>query len=78
MCLVLPPARRLREEKALLQRRQQEERLQRAQARAQAEVKKKRGRRLVSRSQLPERRIKQEPEQVLMDKEKEEELLFFT
>uniref|UniRef100_A0A8C9D0V2 Cilia and flagella associated protein 100 n=2 Tax=Panthera leo TaxID=9689 RepID=A0A8C9D0V2_PANLE len=69
---------RLREEKVLMQKQLQEERLQRAQARAQAEIKKKRGRRLVCRSQLPVLKIKVEPEHVLMDKDKEEQLLFFT
>ncbi|GAB5568354.1 cilia- and flagella-associated protein 100 isoform X4 [Prionailurus iriomotensis] len=111
---------RLREEKVLMQKQLQEERLQRAQARAQAEIKKKgsprpphreqvlalaaggvlpqagpglntapnrqmrpkghslKGRRLVCRSQLPVLKIKVEPEHVLMDKDKEEQLLFFT
>ncbi|XP_030874744.1 cilia- and flagella-associated protein 100-like [Leptonychotes weddellii] len=69
---------RLREEKVLMQKRLQEERLQRAQARAQAEIKKKRGRRLVSRSRPPALKAKEEPEHVVVDKDKEEELLFFT
>ncbi|XP_073745963.1 cilia- and flagella-associated protein 100 isoform X5 [Callorhinus ursinus] len=69
---------RLREEKVMMQKRLQEERLQRAQARAQAEIKKKRGRRLVSRSRPPALKAKEEPEHVVMDKDKEEELLFFT
>lgn len=43
MCPVLPPVPRLREEKVLMQKQLQEERLQRAQARAQAEIKKKVG-----------------------------------
>nr|XP_035933724.1 cilia- and flagella-associated protein 100 isoform X4 [Halichoerus grypus] len=69
---------RLREEKLLMQKQLQEERLQRAQARAQAEIKKKRGRRLVSRSRPPALKAKEEPEHVVVDKDKEEELLFFT
>ncbi|XP_034513151.1 cilia- and flagella-associated protein 100 [Ailuropoda melanoleuca] len=69
---------RLREEKVLMQKQLQEERLQRAQARAQAEIKKKRGRRLVSRSRPPALKAKQEPEHVLMDDDKEGQLLFFT
>ncbi|XP_005867000.1 PREDICTED: coiled-coil domain-containing protein 37 isoform X1 [Myotis brandtii] len=69
---------RLREEKARIQKQLQEERLQRAQARAQAEIKKKRGRKLVSRSEPPALKTKEEPEQELLDKEKEEHLFFFT
>ncbi|XP_036178492.1 cilia- and flagella-associated protein 100 [Myotis myotis] len=69
---------RLREEKARMQKQLQEERLQRAQARAQAEIKKKRGRKLVSRSEPPALKTKEEPEQELLDKEKEEHLFFFT
>ncbi|XP_066102864.1 cilia- and flagella-associated protein 100 [Saccopteryx bilineata] len=68
---------RLREEKARVQKQLQEERLLRAQARAQAEIKKKRGRRLVCRSQPPAMKSK-EPEFELLDKEKEEQLFFFT
>ncbi|XP_058439710.1 cilia- and flagella-associated protein 100 isoform X2 [Marmota monax] len=70
--------RRLREEKAMMQRMLQEERLQRARARAQAAVKRKRGRKLVCRSRPPVPRVKEEPEHPLVDKEKEELLLFFT
>uniref|UniRef100_A0A5F4W1F2 Cilia and flagella associated protein 100 n=1 Tax=Callithrix jacchus TaxID=9483 RepID=A0A5F4W1F2_CALJA len=69
---------RLREEKLQMQKILQEERLQRAQARAQAEIKKKRGRTLVCRSRPPAHKIKQESEHMLMDKEKEELLFFFT
>ncbi|XP_004036275.3 cilia- and flagella-associated protein 100 isoform X1 [Gorilla gorilla gorilla] len=69
---------RLREEKLQMQKILQEERLQRAQARAQAEIKKKRGRTLVCRSRPPAHRIKQQSEHTLMDKEKEELLFFFT
>ncbi|XP_053526304.1 cilia- and flagella-associated protein 100 [Artibeus jamaicensis] len=69
---------RLREEKAKMQKQLQEERLQRAQARAQAEIKKKRGRKLVCRSRPPVLKTKKEPEYELLDKEKEEQLFFFT
>eukprot|EP00071_Canis_lupus_P028449 XP_022262006.1 cilia- and flagella-associated protein 100 isoform X3 [Canis lupus familiaris] len=69
---------RLREEKVMMQKQLQEERLQRAQARAQAEIKRKRGRRLVCRSRPPALKAKEEPEHVLMDQNKEEQLLFFT
>ncbi|XP_021574749.1 cilia- and flagella-associated protein 100, partial [Carlito syrichta] len=69
---------RLREEKLLMQKMLQEERLQRARARAQAQIKKKKGRKLVCRSQPPAPKTKQESEHMLMDKEKEELLYFFT
>ncbi|XP_060239727.1 cilia- and flagella-associated protein 100 [Meriones unguiculatus] len=69
---------RLREEKLKVQRQLQEERLQRARARAQAEIKKKRGRRLLCRSHPPIIRIKEKQENMLMDKDKEELLYFFT
>ncbi|XP_073900623.1 cilia- and flagella-associated protein 100 isoform X4 [Castor canadensis] len=69
---------RLREEKALMQKMMQEERLQRALARAQAEIKKKRGRKLVCRSRPPAVRVKDKSEHTLMDKDKEEMLFFFT
>ncbi|KAM8783541.1 cilia- and flagella-associated protein 100 [Rhynchonycteris naso] len=68
---------RLREEKAKMQKQLQEERLKRAQARAQAEIKKKRGRRLMCRSQPPAKKSEL-PELELLDKEKEEQLFFFT
>ncbi|MEJ1279689.1 cilia and flagella associated protein 100 [Cricetulus griseus] len=69
---------RIREEKARIQKQQQEERLQRARARAQAEIKKKRGRRLVCRSRPPIIRIKEASEPLVMNKEEEEMLFFFT
>ncbi|XP_068838764.1 cilia- and flagella-associated protein 100 isoform X2 [Capricornis sumatraensis] len=69
---------RLREEKAKLQKQLQEERLLRAQARAQAEVKKKRGRRLVCRSRPPALKTKEQSKHELMDKDREEQLFFFT
>ncbi|KAM7335209.1 hypothetical protein ACRRTK_005686 [Alexandromys fortis] len=69
---------RLREEKVRMQKELQEERLQRARARAQAEIKKKRGRRLVNRSHPPVIKTKEVSEHVIMDKDKEEMLFFFT
>ncbi|KAM9186020.1 LOW QUALITY PROTEIN: cilia- and flagella-associated protein 100 [Dugong dugon] len=69
---------RLREEKVMIQKQLQEERLQRAQARAQAEIKKKKGRKLVCRSQPPILKTKMAPSHALMDKDKEEQLFFFT
>ncbi|XP_032197629.1 cilia- and flagella-associated protein 100 isoform X4 [Mustela erminea] len=69
---------RLREEKVMMQKRLQEERVQRAQARAQAEIKKKRGRRLVSRSRPPALKVKEEPEHVQTEEDKDEQLLFCT
>ncbi|CAO2605884.1 Cilia- and flagella-associated protein 100 [Lemmus lemmus] len=69
---------RLREEKARMQKELQEERLQRARARAQAEIKKKRGRRLACRSRPPVIKIKEKSEHMIMDKDKEEMLFFFT
>ncbi|XP_066469074.1 cilia- and flagella-associated protein 100 [Tiliqua scincoides] len=69
---------RLREEKIRQQRLLQEERLQRALARAQADVKKKSGRRLVFRSEPPAFKEKEDEDQGLIDKEKEELLYYFT
>ncbi|KAM6216172.1 cilia- and flagella-associated protein 100 [Rhynchocyon petersi] len=69
---------RLREEKVKIQKQLQEERLQRARARAQAEIKKKKGRKLVCRSQPPALKTKEESEHMFMDKDKEEQLFFFT
>ncbi|XP_008103512.1 cilia- and flagella-associated protein 100 [Anolis carolinensis] len=69
---------RMREEKIRQQRQLQEERLQRALARAQAEVKKKTGRRLIFRSEPPAFREKEDDDQGLIDKEKEELLYYFT
>ncbi|XP_060622190.1 cilia- and flagella-associated protein 100 [Anolis sagrei] len=69
---------RMREEKIRQQRQLQEERLQRALARAQADVKKKTGRRLVFRSEPPAFKEKEDDDQGLMDKEKEELLYYFT
>uniref|UniRef100_A0ABM5FJR2 Cilia- and flagella-associated protein 100 n=1 Tax=Pogona vitticeps TaxID=103695 RepID=A0ABM5FJR2_9SAUR len=69
---------RLREEKIRQQRQLQEERLQRALARAQADIKKKSGRRLVFRSEPPAFKEKEDEDQGLIDKEKEELLYYFT
>ncbi|KAJ6668308.1 hypothetical protein lerEdw1_015685 [Lerista edwardsae] len=69
---------RLREEKIRQQRLLQEERLQRALARAQADVKKKSGRRLVFRSEPPAFKEKEDEDQGMIDKEKEEQLYYFT
>ncbi|KAH0630180.1 hypothetical protein JD844_012892 [Phrynosoma platyrhinos] len=69
---------RIREEKIRQQRLLQEERLQRALARAQADVKKKTGRRLVFRSEPPAFREKEDEDQGLIDREKEELLYYFT
>ncbi|XP_042305518.1 cilia- and flagella-associated protein 100 isoform X2 [Sceloporus undulatus] len=69
---------RMREEKIRQQRLLQEERLQRALARAQADVKKKTGRRLIFRSEPPAFREKEDEDQGLIDKEKEELLYYFT
>ncbi|XP_006876290.1 PREDICTED: coiled-coil domain-containing protein 37 [Chrysochloris asiatica] len=69
---------RVREEKARVQKQLQEERQQRARARAQADIKKKKGRRLVCRSRPPVLKAKKESEHTLMDKDKEEQLFFFT
>ncbi|XP_026577073.1 cilia- and flagella-associated protein 100 [Pseudonaja textilis] len=69
---------RMREEKIRQQRQLQEERLQRALARAQADVKKKTGRRLIFRSEPPAFKEKEDEDQGLIDKEKEELLYYFT
>ncbi|XP_053233999.1 cilia- and flagella-associated protein 100 isoform X1 [Podarcis raffonei] len=69
---------RMREEKIRQQRLLQEERLQRALARAQADVKRKSGRRLVFRSEPPAYKEKEDEDQGLIDKEKEELLYYFT
>ncbi|XP_055985276.1 cilia- and flagella-associated protein 100 [Sorex fumeus] len=69
---------RAREEKIRQQKLQQEERLARFQARSQAEIKKKEGRRLVYRSKPLEVKAKEVAPQEWVDKEKEELLFFFT
>ncbi|KAG7478400.1 hypothetical protein MATL_G00080140 [Megalops atlanticus] len=69
---------RLREEKIQQQKQHQEERLRKALERAQADISKTTGRKLMFRSQPPERKIKQNLDQDNTDKEKEEHLYFFT
>ncbi|XP_006131324.2 cilia- and flagella-associated protein 100 [Pelodiscus sinensis] len=69
---------RMREEKVRQQRQLQEERLQRALARAQADIKKKTGRKLIFRSEPPAVKEKEYEDQGLIDKEKEEALYYFT
>ncbi|KAM6413684.1 cilia- and flagella-associated protein 100 [Rhynochetos jubatus] len=69
---------RLREEKLRRQRQQQEERLQRALERSQAAVNQNGGRRPVFRSNPPARKEKKRHSQEQMDKEKEEQLYYFT
>ncbi|KAM8799645.1 cilia- and flagella-associated protein 100 [Eudromia elegans] len=69
---------RLREEKKRQEKLLQEERLQRALARAQADIKKKTGRRLVFRSHPPAKKEKHRQTQEQMDEEKQEELYYFT
>lgn len=69
---------RLREEKLLAQKRHQEERIRKAIERAQAEPKKKTGRRLVFRSCPPQTRRREDVTQEKNDKEEEELKYFFT
>uniref|UniRef100_A0A8C8RYX6 Cilia and flagella associated protein 100 n=1 Tax=Pelusios castaneus TaxID=367368 RepID=A0A8C8RYX6_9SAUR len=69
---------RLRDEKVRQQRQLQEERLQRALARAQADIKKKTGRKLMFRSEPPPIKEKGDENQGLIDQEKEEILYYFT
>ncbi|XP_067400580.1 cilia- and flagella-associated protein 100 isoform X2 [Emydura macquarii macquarii] len=69
---------RMRDEKVRQQRQLQEERLQRALARAQADIKKKTGRKLMFRSEPPPVKEKEDKDQGLIDQEKEEALYYFT
>lgn len=69
---------RLREEKLLEQKRHQEERIKKAIERAQAEPKKKTGRRLVFRSCPPQTRKREDITHEKQDKEEEELKYFFT
>jgi len=69
---------RLREEKLQEQRRHQEERIKKAIERAQAEPKKKTGRRLVFRSCPPQTRKREDVTHEKQDKEEEELKYFFT
>ena len=69
---------RLREEKLEAQRRHQEERLRRALERAQAEPKKKQGRKLNFRSAPPQAKKKVDTDTERQDKEEEEMKYFFS
>ncbi|XP_020836807.1 cilia- and flagella-associated protein 100 [Phascolarctos cinereus] len=69
---------RLREEKMKLLREMQEERLQRALARAQASIKKKTGRKLMYRSEPVADKTRRKETDSKYDREKEELLFFFT
>jgi len=69
---------RLREEKLEQQKLHQEDRVRRALARAQADPKKKTGKRLVFRSEPPQIKKKQDEASHKMDKEEEELAYFFS
>ncbi|XP_014023517.1 cilia- and flagella-associated protein 100 [Salmo salar] len=69
---------RLRDEKMHQDKQHQEERLKRALKRAQADVKKTTGKKLMARSQRPARKLKTSQVYDISDKEKEEQLYFFT
>ncbi|XP_072539230.1 cilia- and flagella-associated protein 100 isoform X2 [Salminus brasiliensis] len=69
---------RLRDEKIYLQKQHQEERMKKAMERAQAEIKRTSGRKLMPRSQPPVRKLKDNQHDDVADKEKEEHLYFFT
>ncbi|XP_017553264.1 cilia- and flagella-associated protein 100 [Pygocentrus nattereri] len=69
---------RLRDEKIYLQKQHQEERMKKAMERAQAEIKKTTGRKLMPRSQPPVRKLKNNQHDDIADKEKEEHMYFFT
>ncbi|CAH2312058.1 Hypothetical predicted protein [Pelobates cultripes] len=69
---------RLREEKIKQQKLHQEERLRKALQRAQADPKKTTGRKLMARSDPPALKLKLDKDQDIIDKEKEEALLFFS
>lgn len=69
---------RLREEKLEAQKRHQEERIRRALERAQAEPKKKQGRKLNFRSAPPQAKKKENTSNVKQDKEEEEMKYFFS
>lgn len=69
---------RLREEKLIAQKKHQEERIKKAIERAQAEPKKKTGRRLVFRSCPPQTRKRENQDDLKQDKEEEELKYFFT
>ncbi|XP_076807264.1 cilia- and flagella-associated protein 100-like [Clavelina lepadiformis] len=68
---------RLREEKLAAQRAHQEERVRKALERAKADPKKKAGKRLVFRSEPPQRKHKESKKKEGQDKEEEEKAYFF-
>eukprot|EP00063_Salmo_salar_P012782 XP_013987617.1 PREDICTED: coiled-coil domain-containing protein 37-like isoform X2 [Salmo salar] len=69
---------RLRDEKMHQAKQHQEERLKRALERAQADFKKTTGKKLMARSQPPAGKLKTSQVYDISDKEKEEQLYFFT
>ncbi|KAI4883056.1 hypothetical protein NFI96_029344 [Prochilodus magdalenae] len=69
---------RMRDEKIYLQKQHQEERMKKAMERAQAEIKRTSGRKLMPRSQPPVRKLKNNQHDDIADKEKEEHMYFFT
>ncbi|MBN3288022.1 CP100 protein, partial [Polyodon spathula] len=69
---------RNREEKMKLQKQHQEERLRKALQRSQADIKKTTGKKLVYRSQPPVIKQKEDKNQEITNKEKEEQIYFFT
>ncbi|XP_022531416.2 cilia- and flagella-associated protein 100 isoform X1 [Astyanax mexicanus] len=69
---------RLRDEKIYLQKQQQEERMKKAMERAQAQIKRTSGKKLMPRSLPPVRKLKDDQHDDVTDKEKEEHLYFFT
>ncbi|XP_061312195.1 cilia- and flagella-associated protein 100 [Pezoporus flaviventris] len=69
---------KLREEKLRQQEKQKEERLKKALERSKATGEMKTSRRLIFRSVLPPKKPKRKPKQEETDKEKEEQLYYFT
>ncbi|XP_045079221.1 cilia- and flagella-associated protein 100 isoform X2 [Coregonus clupeaformis] len=69
---------RLRDEKMHQAKQHQEERLKRALERAQADIKKTTGKKLMARSQPPASKLKTSQVHDISDKEKEEQVYFFT
>ncbi|MGH0175169.1 UNVERIFIED_CONTAM: hypothetical protein FKN15_013800 [Acipenser sinensis] len=69
---------RNREEKMKLQKQHQEERLRKALQRSQADIKKTTGKKLVYRSQPPVIKQKEDKNQEITNREKEEQIYFFT
>ncbi|KAM9482750.1 cilia- and flagella-associated protein 100 isoform 2-T2 [Clarias gariepinus] len=69
---------RLRDEKLTLQKQHQEERIKKAMERAQAEIKRTAGKKLMPRSQPPVRKLKNKDQSDITDEEREKYLYFFT